>query len=93
MQPLTVYLLEVEGTTYYVKENAPSVPLLFIEYGPYGHFYHKDGFDWDNVLRNNLGEQMTKEYYQIFEAAKKDLINNPRPWEKDNTIKSYKISS
>jgi len=84
-----VYVLDLNGIIFYVRECATKEPLLFIEYGPHGHLYHKNGFDWDDVLRRNLGAQTTANIYKAFETAQAYLEANPRPWEKNADFPFY----
>ena len=85
-----IYVLDLNGNTFYVRESATKQPLLFIEYGPYGHLYHRNGFEWDDVLRGNLGQQTTNDIYKLFDNAQAYLEENPTPWDKNSDIPFYK---
>lgn len=90
---LKVYIIETDFATLFVRENAPSTPLLHIYYGLYDHLYHKDGFRFDTQLRGWLGEEQSVYIDGLFEKAGEYLSKNPMPWLKNDSIPHYKTSN
>lgn len=86
-----VYILETEGIEFYVRECAGMQPLLWLVNGPHGHYYHKAGFDWDDVLRRSIGVEEEAKVYEAFEKCQKYLEANPYPW-KNSNVPFYKES-
>ncbi len=85
-----LYEINHNDGNFFVRENCPNEPLLLLTFGPYSHLYHIRGFEWDTVLRKNLGDEMSRKIISRFAECEQYLKTNPEPWKDDKNIKVHK---
>ncbi len=84
-----VYILRADDTEFFVREDAPKEPLLFISDGRYGKLYNRMDFEVAKPLHTQIGEEATEQSFQSFDKCQRWLEDMPAPWEEDDSIPHY----
>lgn len=84
-----VYILRADDTEFFVREDAPKEPLLFISDGRYGKLYNRMDFEVAKPLHTQIGEEKTEQSFHDFDRCQRYLEDTPAPWEEDDSIPHY----